>query len=329
MTGLALRGKITALILLMASNESLKKVGLAGIVAVAACLGLQECKNQKKPLGFIRTEEIDKELRIIRRNLGSDLEDLLNEENSEEYTVDIKLDEEGNIPENFDYVGAIRDCVESTGKYRCFDSRSGQETTCYNLDPQEGNVPASVSNMLWVLDERDFEVKRFLRVDTVTGEPLMNTELDIENIDTYQNYLNDACRTTVEGLETRYSKEEITGVRGEDHYNYVVAQASFANELAENTDELYELLEGGGFNFEDRGGNVFDVDLGNGDKATISTDFTNRAVMEGEAPDYGIVYMFRANDLENPDGISLSISTSFSNIDETVDFILDMEEATQ
>jgi hypothetical protein len=161
----------------MNSSESLKKVGLVGAVAVIACLGLQECRDKKVSGPSFESGDFEKEVKTVRRGLRRGFEDLIDEESDEEYTVQVDLDENGEIPENFNYVAAIRDCVESTGKYRCFDAVWGSDTTCYNQNAQGGMVPVSISNMFLVLE--DFKGKEeFVRVDAGNAINLMSTQVD-------------------------------------------------------------------------------------------------------------------------------------------------------
>lgn len=310
----------------MGSSENLKKVGLAGVAATLVCLGLQECKDQKSlPGRSIESGEFDKEIRTIKRNFNERIENLTEEDNDDEYTVKVELDEEGNIPGNFDFVGAVRDCVESTGQYRCFNSYYGDSTTCYNSEAEEGQLPISISNMFWRFDDRDTG-HEFIRVDGADSIPLMNATLDNNDSQDFEAQLNFACRTATEGLEKDFDKDEIINARGEDHYNYLLEESSAFTELTEGSDELFDSLNEVGFEVKDRGGNVFDIDLGNGSKGTVYAEFTNKTQMVDEEENYGVVYNVRAKEVELQDGTPLTVSRSFDTIDESLEYLIKTEE---
>lgn len=292
-----------------------------------ACLGLQECKDQKPSVRSIESGDFEKEVSKIRRNLRSGLEDLIDEE-QEEYTVEVKLDEYGNIPENFDYVGAIRDCVESTGKYRCFDKFWSGDTTCYKENPEEGQYPVSISNKSLNLEDWN-SGKSFVRIDAGNAINVTNEPLDKRDVTTFQAELDTACKTTVDTLETSFSEDEINEQRRDDHWHeYINAEVSHYPELSKGSDELFALLSESGIKVEDRGGNVFEVDFGHGNVGTIFADFGDRTDITDEAPDYGVSYRVLSPDgFYTPNATIVGFySQEFDNYDEAVDYALAIEE---
>lgn len=313
----------------MSENKTREYALPFAALATVAAVALANCPGEKKlSAPSFKTEEVGDRRTVTRTDIGEIFDgiDSEMEENAEEYTVKIDLDENGEVPKNFDYVSAIRDCVESTGKYRCFDSYFGY-TTCHNLEGGPENVPVSISDMYYYAEEFMGD-NEYVRVDA-TPINLMNSIVDKKDINGFQNDLNSACRTTVEGLETRFSKEEISEGRAQGHYEYVQSHREHGVEMARESDELFRLLEIGEFNVEDKGGSIFEIDFGNGNKGTLNTSFADKNPMADGDPEFGIVYRFRADGIELSDGTSISVSKTFEDIDESIEFVFATEQLAQ
>lgn len=116
-------------------------VGVSLGLSAAVCAGLYE--PSEKNVG------VDKEKVVIpvskkQDDFGEDLRDIIddivkNKEDSE-FTVDVPVDEDGNIPVGFNFIGALRDCVESSGEVKCFEGGMGMQT-CVGVNQDDANYP--------------------------------------------------------------------------------------------------------------------------------------------------------------------------------------------
>jgi hypothetical protein len=119
----------------------------AAAVALVACLA--NCPNTDgTPSPIPEAKELKSRRTITRQDIEDIIRDFGVKEDESEFSVHVPLDENGEIPENFDYVGAVRDCVESAGLYRCINRRSMPMSVCHSIDEDNPVSPVSLARNL-------------------------------------------------------------------------------------------------------------------------------------------------------------------------------------
>ncbi len=224
----------------------------------------------------------------------------------QEFTVEVKRDENGNVADDFNYVGAVRDCVESTGKYQCFDSVSG-DSTCYKENPEEGQVPVMISNdPLYILDYTG--TNQFIRVEAGKSVNLSCSELDKNDPTAYQAALNSACNSVIDGMEMQFSEGDVDHKRDGD-YEDLQTQVALYPDLREGTDAIFESLNEAGIETKDLGGNMFSFDIGHGGTGRIYGEITGLSQNEDEVDELAVVYRVMFDD---------HVSTRSEDVDEAI-----------
>ena len=108
-------------------------------------LGLSDCDDEKivekkMPAPIVqKREDFSDELRSIIEEMTEN-----GEEDVAEFTVDVPIAEDGNIPVDFDYSSAIRDCIESSGELQCITGFNTGYQKCYAVDQYDSNTPFTI-----------------------------------------------------------------------------------------------------------------------------------------------------------------------------------------
>lgn len=235
-----------------------------GAAALALVASLANCPDKVKSGPSFEVEEV-KNRRVVTRTGVDEIFRSLDEEEEGEFTVHVPVDEDGNIKENFNFVGAVRDCVESTGLYHCSDIPRSTATRCYSID--EDNPVAPV----------DIVRKGFLNDETRKGKPNVSVgynvfgifkegdDFDLEELtdaDFTENQLNSACREAINLLERNVPFREICRPTCSP-YDVVEREdeAEAMPLLDEFSAKLFEGAKEAGLEFEDKGGNSSSINL--------------------------------------------------------------------
>lgn len=229
--------------------------GLALVTALANCPGKIEIREPE-----VRTEISDK--RTITRTGVEEVFRSLDEEKSE-LTVHVPIDEDGEIPENFNYLGAVRDCVESTGIYRCTDDPRSKFTTCYSGDEDKPVTPINIGRRSWVTGREKEDVVHVGYI--VFGRYKEGESFNLEELkdpEHVKSELNNACQTSLNLLDQNTSFEEIcdkectpADVIEREEMMYLIPNL---DDLGSN---LFEEAKEAGLEVEDKGGNTTVITL--------------------------------------------------------------------
>lgn len=235
-------------------------VGAAGLALVAA---LANCPGKVESTGFsLETKEI-KSRRVVTRTGIDEILRNLDEEEESEFTVQVPVDEDGKIPENFNYIGAVRDCVESTGLYYCTDIPHSSLTRCYSNDEENPVTPINIGRETRYWNEIGDENVNVGYI--VFGRYKEGNRYDLEKLEDSEfvgDQLNAACKEAVNLLERNAPYKEICRPRcaPADVLN-IEEETEIAPLLSEMSTELFEEAKEIGLELKDRGGNVSEIDL--------------------------------------------------------------------
>ncbi len=216
-----------------------------GLALGAVILGLADCDEEK-----IVEKKLPAPIVQKREDFGDDLRSIIEEmtENGEEaaaeFTVDVPIGEDGNIPKDFDFPAAVRDCIESSGELQCMTRKNGTQK-CYGIDKYDSRAPFSV--LVGYNTKRDSQVQAPMFI-LAYGNSFAEAETylyDSFKPDESQNMLNSICNDAI----TEYQESEKLDFNAnnldwfEKHYD-----------LFDLSDDFFTLATESGLDVKDEGG---------------------------------------------------------------------------
>lgn len=285
-----------------------KSKHLAGAaVAVLVGVALSQCDETVSAKEENLASEIDKTLKRTNRtirNVGT-------EDSESDYTADAPSDENGKIPWDYDIVKGVRDCIESTGEFACFDSAWGGASSCYHNDEDESGAPIHMSvNQGREFKEGMFHQFEYLQIRTPGAEYLNYEELTQEG-------LNGACNEAINLLRENIPGEEVCENGDRDCESYWREMYRITPELISNSDELFDAAEYIGLDIKDNGGNSFTVNLDGWSSNIFQSFDVDRGIGLAEEPTIEATVQ-----VQTPNGFYMS----FSSPDEALEYLINKED---
>lgn len=228
-----------------------RNIAVASVVGLSTllCAGISsESKkdNRHESSSNVPIREKQNDFADGLREILEDIEDTgVQGDDFGEFTVDIPVDENGNIPFDFDYIAAIRDCVESSGELKCISGMSGTQY-CYGLDINESNYPVNIiSGYSLTLGSQRVEAPVFVR----------GYKEDFMDVETYK-YASDNPNSSKIALDTAcndairtYQESGKIDLEGESLENLEMNYDLFAI-----SDDFFSLANEFGLQIVDEGG---------------------------------------------------------------------------
>ena len=224
-----------------------------GLGAAALVCGLSKCPDEFKGEGIKpakvsnpvtkRQRDIGIDWRIIIDSLVEDAKE--DDEEQTELTVEVPVGEDCNIPADFLFGRAIRDCIESSGELKCIGGLGTGIQSCFGVDSAVAKLPIFVDSTVVISTGSQVIMPLVLTGDT--EDNFQEYEYNSHNPDASRDQLNQLCRDAV---QLYLDSEEFDP----DGSGLAVEYTNRAYDLFDLQDEFIELVGQSGLELVDLGG---------------------------------------------------------------------------
>lgn len=244
---------------------------LTAAILIKNCEGKEQNDTKARIDTVENRPDFEREVRNVRRRISSTIDLPEIQTGDEEFTVRLET-EDGVISEDFNAVNAVRDCIESSGEYRCADRPDERSTICYPTERKDGAVP------LYIQEPRGYTLKIDTNGELIelerqsskmifsVGLATTNYNFNREDPEQTESALNMVCNDAINYKNEYVSHEEFCdgddGEFCEDFYLRSLQFGELADELEDSNEDIYYKLKENGFEINDNGGSNFEVLVG-------------------------------------------------------------------